>query len=586
MTFAQTAAAVLLLAIPGPATADEPKRPGHVWEGLFQLRPGVKVAIILNVTEGPDGALTATWDSPDQGGQGLRVDSVKVEPDKLAFTSSDFGVKFEGVRKDGGDEAVGNWTQGGVALPLTLTRRPAATLVRKAAGKETLWEGKLPAGLGFTLRLVFHVGKERNGVEFASMDSPDQGAKGIRVDSVTSNETGLSFDLKAIGARYEGKLNAEGTEAVGTWTQGGRKFPLTLMVVDKETEVRRPQTPRPPFPYKDEAVSYANKPGGVTLAGTLTVPQGTGPFPAALLITGSGAQDRDETLFQHKPFLVIADALTRRGVAVLRVDDRGVGGTSGSVDQSTTDDFAGDVLAGIAYLKTRPEIDPGRIGLIGHSEGGLIGPLVASKSGDVAFVVMLAGTGLPGDEILGLQGRLLAKALGSDEKSLDVQGGIQKAMMTLVKTEKDPEVIRSRAREVVRDAVKDLPEAVRDEALAQVKDDARLDASLKRLTTPWFRYFLAYDPRPALAKVRCPVLALVGEKDLQVPPKENLREIERALKEAGNTRATVKELPGLNHLFQTCKTGSTAEYAEIEETFAASALDEVVNWVVGQTAAK
>ena len=233
-----------------------------------------------------------------------------------------------------------------------------------------------------------HVGKTAEGKLTAKMDSPDQGARGLKVDTIALDKTALSFEMKALLGKYEGKLNAEGTEAAGTWTQAGNSFPLTLKKTDKATELRRPQTPRAPFPYKAVEVSYPNKTGGVTLAGTLTEPEGPGPFPALILISGSGPQDRDETLFEHKPFLVLADTLTRRGIAVLRVDDRGVGGSTGSLSSSTSDDFAGDVLAGIAFLKTRGEINPKRVGLMGHSEGGIIAPMVAARSPDVAFIVL------------------------------------------------------------------------------------------------------------------------------------------------------------------------------------------------------
>ncbi|MGA8352420.1 MAG: alpha/beta fold hydrolase, partial [Isosphaeraceae bacterium] len=255
----------------------------------------------------------------------------------------------------------------------------------KIAGPEQAWEGKLGLGAGLSLRLVVHVGKTAEGKLMATLDSLDQGGKGVRVDTITLDKTMLTFEMKAALAKYEGKLNEAGTEAVGTWTQASNSFPLTLKKTDKVTEVRRPQTPKAPFPYKVVEVSYQNKAGGVTLAGTLTEPEGQGPFPALILISGSGAQDRDETLFEHKPFLVLADTLTRRGIAVLRVDGRGVGGSSGSTSSSTSDDFAGDVLAGMAFLRTRSEIDPRRIGLVGHSQGGIIAPMVAARSTDVAF---------------------------------------------------------------------------------------------------------------------------------------------------------------------------------------------------------
>jgi pimeloyl-ACP methyl ester carboxylesterase len=306
------------------------------------------------------------------------------------------------------------------------------------------------------------------------------------------------------------------------------------------------------------------------------MPNGPGRFPALILISGSGPQDRDETIFQHKPFLLLADALTRRGVAVLRVDDRGVGGSTGSTSQSTSEDFAGDVLAGIAFLKSRPEIDSRKIGLAGHSEGGLIAPMVAARSNDVAFIVLLAGTGLPGDQIIILQQRLIGKVMGADEKSLDTQQDIQKQLDEIVKAEPDHDKMVKRLREALKKIWSKLSEQERKEA---GDFEALLESQGKVLESPWYRFFLMFDPRPTLAKVRCPVLALNGEKDLQVPPKENLAEIEKALKRGGNMQVTVKELPGLNHLFQTCKTGAVSEYAAIEETMSPAALKVITDWV-------
>jgi uncharacterized protein len=298
-----------------------------------------------------------------------------------------------------------------------------------------------------------------------------------------------------------------------------------------------------------------------------------------ILISGSGAQDRDETIFQHKPFLILADVLTRRGIAVLRVDDRGVGGSTGSVVKSTSEDFAGDVLAGIAFLKSRADINAKKIGLIGHSEGGLIAPLVAARSSDVAFIVMMAGTGLPGAEISYLQGRLIGKAMGVDDKELVKQEEIQRRLFDIIKTETDHAKVRARVLEVTKKMVSELPE---DERKRAGNIDSLVDSQIKTLESPWTRFFLTFDPRPTLAKVRCPVLALNGDKDLQVPPKENLAEIRKALEQAGNTQVTTKELPGLNHLFQTCKSGTVAEYALIEETIAPAALKVIGDWVVEQ----
>jgi pimeloyl-ACP methyl ester carboxylesterase len=577
---APVVAMVIGLALAGSAgRAQESKGKEQVWEGTLKLRPGVELRLVVRATMRDGGELVATLDSPDEGLKELKLSSVILDESRLAFELKVSAAKFEGKLNAGKTEVAGTWTQGGASFPLTLAKKDKATPEPKIVGKEQIWEGKLPVQAGIQFRLVLQLAKTETGEILGKLDSLDEGFKGLKLSSIVLDESRLAFELKVSSASYEGKLNAGKTEAAGTWSQRGAKFPVTFKKTDKASEVRRPQTPKPPFPYQVETVTYRNQPAAVTLAGTLTAPTGPGPFPAVILISGSGAQDRDETLFQHKPFFVLADALTRRGVAVLRVDDRGVGGSTGSPSNSTSEDFAGDVLAGIAFLKTRPEIDAKKIGLIGHSEGGLIAPMVAARSGDVAFIVMLAGTGLPGDEILFMQGRLIAKVMGADEKGVERQRDIQKRLFEIIKTETDRKKAAARMRETIKKMVSEL---FADESKAARDLDATLDSQVARIDSPWFRFFLTFDPRPTLAKVRCPVLALNGEKDLQVPPKENLGEIEKALKQGGNASVTIKQLPGLNHLFQTCKTGAVSEYAMIEETLAPSALKAISDWVVEQ----
>ena len=577
-------AAILVVAAASASTARgaDPQSSGvkpHVWEGAIKVRPGVEIRVIFNVTPGDGGALKATCDIPDQGAKGLKVDVVTFDKETIVFDLVNMGMKFEGKVNAQGTEAEGAWLQGGGKSPTTLVKKDKATPPPAIVGKEDVWEGKIALGAGIELRLVFHVGKNKAGELMATMDSPDQGAKGLKVDLVTQDKDTLTFEIRSLAAKFSGTLDKTGSTATGTFEQRGMKFPMTLKKTEKVTELLRPQTPKPPFAYMAEDVSYPNKAAGISLSGVLTLPNGPGPFAAAIMISGSGAQDRDETLFQHKPFLVIADALTRRGVAVLRVDDRGVGGSSGNTVKSTSDDFAGDVQAGMAYLKTRREIDPHKIGLIGHSEGGLIAPMVAARSGDVAFIVMLAGTGLPGDEIVKLQSRLIAKTMGAKGERLDKQLVFQARMFEVVKAEKDEKVVESKLKAIFKEATAVLTDAEKKEA----GDLETLgDAQIKRVNNPWFRFFLGFDPRPALAKVHCPVLALNGEKDLQVPPKENLAEIKKAVAKAGNPDVTVMELAGLNHLFQTCKTGAPSEYAQIEESFAPSALAIVCDWVETQ----
>jgi pimeloyl-ACP methyl ester carboxylesterase len=453
---------------------------------------------------------------------------------------------------------------------------------RKAvpAGAE-VWEGKLKAG-AVEIRLVFHLFKQKDGGYAGTMDSPDQGAKGLALDEVSIKDNAVRLVLKSAGVVFEGKQSKDGQEITGDFKQAGQSFPLTLKKVEKATELRRPQNPAKPYPYEEVQVAYENKKEGIKLAGALTLPRSKGPFPAVLLITGSGPQDRDETILGHKPFLVLADYLTRRGIAVLRVDDRGVGGSTGNVREATSGHFADDVLAGIEFLKARQEINPREIGLIGHSEGGIIAPLVASRSPDVAFIVMLAGTGLPGEEVLYLQAAALLRVAGADQKDLERQKAFQQRVFTLVRQEKG-----EAAEQKIRAAMKDAPSEIGGEDKKQPAEAMpMLEGQVQMVLTPWFRHFLDYDPRPALRKTKCPVLALNGEKDLQVDPKINLKAIEEALKEGGNRDITVRELPNLNHLFQTCKTGAVSEYSAIEETLAPLALETIADWILKRTGGK
>lgn len=426
------------------------------------------------------------------------------------------------------------------------------------------------------LRIVFHI-KNENGNLTATMDSPDQGAKGIPVNQVVYKDGKLVLDVKAVRGTYEGKLNSDKTELDGNWKQAGMILPLKLKKVDKVEEAKRPQEPKPPFPYEVKDVSYKNESAGITLAGTLTMPKTGGPFPAVILITGSGPQNRDEEIFNHKPFLVIADYLTRRGIAVLRFDDRGVGKSTGKFKDATTADFATDVLAGVKYLKTLKEINPKEIGLIGHSEGGEIAPMVASKSSDVAFIVLLAGPGLKGSEILLKQGALIQKLSGMSEDEIEKDSTFKSKIFKIVEAGKNEETTKEEIKKAVDNYYDSLSEKTKENIGSKGLYEKQFTNTF---SSPWMKYFLNYNPIPALEKVKCPVLALNGSKDVQVPPKEDLAGIKEALEKGGNKNFEVKEIPGLNHLFQEAKTGAPSEYASIEQTFSPKALKIIGDWIL------
>ncbi len=440
-----------------------------------------------------------------------------------------------------------------------------------------LWMGSLEVS-GKELRIVFNISSKPEKSLTSTMDSPDQRVKGIPVDKVTLENDKISLQVGSIKGLYEGKLKDSQT-IEGQWTQGGKSFPMVLHRADKVPELRRPQEPEKPYPYNEEEVVYDNRNAEFKLAGTLTLPRSGGQFPAVILITGSGQQDRDEAVAGHRPFLVLADNLTRRGIAVLRVDDRGIGGSTGNFSLATSEDFANDVLAGVEYLKSRKDIDPKQIGLIGHSEGGLIVPMAATRSQDVAFVVMMAGPGLTGEEILYLQVDRILKANGVSNETISKNRALMERTFSIVKSEKDDFVAEEKLRKIW------------DEELAKMNDTEKKlmgyssqdNLNLKQYLSPWYRFFLTYDPVPTLTKVRVPVLAIIGEKDLQVPPKENLKGIEDALKAGGNEHYTIKELPGMNHLFQTAQTGSPAEYGTIEETMSPVAMNVIGEWIAQRT---
>lgn len=439
---------------------------------------------------------------------------------------------------------------------------------------EGFWTGTLKVGL-IELRLVFRLEKMDDGWK-GTMESIDQGGGPIPLTLIDIKGDAVRLEIKPIGGLFEGKRSDTG-KMTGRWKQSGNTFSLTLLRTDQPPQLVRPQHPKPPYPYATEDVVVHNKPAKITLAGTLTLPKGAGPFPAVLLWSGSGPQDRDETLLGHKPFLVIADHLTRQGVAVLRMDDRGVGGSTGNVMDMTIADQAQDAQLCIDLLKSRREIDRARIGFIGHSEGGYVAPLLAASSKDVAFIVMLAGPGLSGEEILILQGVVILKSLGLQGDALKKQRELQEMLFNVVKSEPDNDKVQ----QLVRERLKEMQEkAIPLEQIQWLLLHKIIEGQLKTITTPWFRYFLTFDPRPSLSKLKVPVLVIIGEKDLQVPPRENFKALEKVFRDSGHPDFTLKEMPGLNHLFQTAKTGALAEYGRIEETFAPAALDLLTEWIM------
>ncbi len=460
----------------------------------------------------------------------------------------------------------------------TLLAAPAGAGSGATQSEEVRWRGAL-AGIEFIV--TFTPAADGSG-HTATIDIPAQGLSGGQLTDVVYTDTEIAFTLLIAppnGATWRATRAAGATSAEGELEQGANVVPFTMELVPAGEAVgpTRPQTPEPPFPYSEREVAYTNDADGTRLAGTLTVPPGTGPFPAALLITGSGAQNRDEEILGHKPFLVIADHLTRNGIAVLRVDDRGVGGSTGDMALATSEDFAGDVRAGVRFLAMQAEIDAGRIGLIGHSEGGIVAPMVAAETDGIAFIVLLAGTGVPGADLMVMQLAAVQRSIGRPEDNVEQQIEVQRRLLELAGEGADLPALTNVVAELTRIQMSSVPEGQRP---STEELGPAIEAQARQLTAPWWRFFLTYDPRTALRRVRCPVLAINGSLDTQVPPGPNLDAIREALAEAGNDDVTIEELDGLNHLFQNATTGSPAEYAAIEETFAPAALDLITNWVL------
>lgn len=439
---------------------------------------------------------------------------------------------------------------------------------QQAAGS---WHGVLHVQ-GQHIPLVFHleiVEEEWQG----TMDSPAQGAVGIPLSEVVLTDAALIFSIAAAGIRYEGKFE-DPNRITGRFFQGGMQLPLVLERSDdtQKATLNRPQEPLAPFPYLTEEVSFANSEANVQLMGTLTLPDGEGPWPAVVLLAGSGPHDRDQHVFGHKTLLVLADYLTRHGVATLRYDKRGVGESGGDYSTATSLDFADDAQSAWRYLRQHALVDADRVGLLGHSEGGMIAPMVAVKEPEVAFLVLLAAPGIRIDSLMDRQAYLIGKVSGMDEDQLAKARQANREIHHLIREVNDERSLANQLTQLLTEhaEVSQMPE----ENIGPL-----VDKQLQQLVSPWYRFFIQYDPQSALSAVRVPVLAINGDRDLQVTDIENLAGIRKALESAGNTQAATHSLPGLNHLLQNSETGAIAEYAVIEETIAPIVLQLVADWI-------
>lgn len=566
---------VLAQALPAEqAQQDEPaqnaQRAVGDWHGELST-PAGQITVVVRIEADEDGRLTGTLESVDQApGRRISLDGVAVEGGTLRFAIPAASARFEGRLEDGAWR--GTFVQG-IELPLTL--RPGLPEANPIVpGLDGVWRGTITRN-GVDLRLVLHIITTESAGTVVRLDSPDQGAVGIPVAGLRRQGDTVRLRVPAAQATYDARLHAP-DELTGTWTTPTQPEASVTFTRDAEDapapQRARPQHPEPPYPYRAIEVAFDNpKADGVRLAATLTLPEGEGPFPAAVLITGSGPQDRDQTLFGHKPFLVLADHLTRSGVAVLRYDDRGVGGSSGDFASATTADFASDASAAVAYLRTRADVGP--VGLIGHSEGGLVAPMAAATppwEGGPDYLVLLAAPGTDMVRLLVAQNRLLAISQGASAEDVERRAPVLERLMRAVADAPDEQSARR--------AVESLLTA--DALRALEATEAQRPFVAASLARPWMRQLLATDPADHLRPVRVPVLALNGSLDRQVPADANLPAIEAALTRA--PEVFTLELEGLNHLFQPAATGGIGEYQDIETTFDPGALEAIGGWITAR----
>ncbi len=433
------------------------------------------------------------------------------------------------------------------------------------------WNGIIKV-MGNEMNLAFNIAKTDTGFK-STMDSPDQKAFGIPCSFTSFENKKIIIKIEAGKIEYAGTLQNNTID--GIFTQGAFTAPLQLTTnVITSTKKTKPQEPLPPFSYYSEDVFFTNQKDSVTLAGTLTLPAKGQKCPIVILVTGSGPQNRNEEIMGHKPFLLLADQFAKNGIGTLRYDDRGVAKSKGKFATATSFDFANDAEAAVSYLTKRVETDV--IGIAGHSEGGLIAPMVAERNKNVYFVIMLAGPGVRGDKILLEQNYLIAKASGATKTELENSRKINQKIYNIVLQTKDNKLLQEKLKPILTEEVnkiadKDLPENTTKQQL--------IVAQLYQISNPWMQNFISYDPIPTLRKIKCPVLAINGSLDLQVPSQLNLNSIQKNITSNGNKSITIKEYKNLNHLFQTAITGNTDEYATNEETFNQKVIDDIVNWI-------
>jgi hypothetical protein len=560
------ALAVLLLGFTPADIASQEKAIGQ-WYGAIDTPRG-PFTLIFTLISTPAG-LAGDMESVDQApGQKIPLAAIAVTDSTLNFRIPAISATYEAWWDASDSQWRGVFLQG-APMPLSLMRgvpRPPAAV----AGMDGTWQGSLERN-GVTLRLILRVASTGSGGTTVRLDSPDMSAADLVVDGFQRSADSVRFRVPAAGVAFEGSVSPDVQTMTGAWSRPAQ--PSVQVVFNRTMRAdssapHRTQWPLTPRGYTVEEVAFSNPhTADVALRGTVTLPEGPGQFPAVVLISGSGPHDRDGTMYGHKPFAVLADHLTRHGIAVLRYDDRGAGESSGDHASATSADFATDARAAVEYLRSRADIAPTAIGLVGHSEGGMIGPLAAAEDDTVAFLVLLAGPGTPVSEMLLAQRRLIGPLSGLSPEYLATTEPHMRRVFAAASGATDQGDAEARIGAVLTtDVLQELG-----------MNTAQRDAFVAQFSGPWFRYFLGYDPAPVLAQIRVPVLAIGGSLDLQVPSGENLSAIASAL--AGNADVMVEELPGLNHFFQPARTGAASEYDEIAETFSPVAMERITRWI-------
>jgi alpha-beta hydrolase superfamily lysophospholipase len=538
------------------------------WYGVLDLKVQ-KLRLEIRVREN-DGGYSGGMVSLDQASSEFPFERLEMNDNKMVWAIKSLNASFEGDFNESWTEVAGTFKQGPIVADLVLKK---ITDVPQRKLAET-WQGEMVAGPQ-SFEFQFRVFKDADGEETVLLDSFTENIAGLNCVWSREGPT-VRIEIPATAAEFVGEINDAEDEIVGSWIQRGNEIPLTINLVasaaTRKLTLKRPQTPQPPFDYVSEDLEIDNPAGNSVLAGTLTLPPGEGPFPLVILISGSGPQDRDETIFGHKPFFVIADHLTKKGIAVFRFDDRGIGKSKGNFAAATSRDFASDVEAIVADMKSRQRIDPQRIVLAGHSEGGIIAPMVALNN-EVAGIILLAGTGVTGKEISLNQSRNISKLAGIPKPVLDAQERV------LVEMYDRMEAGEKLDAPFVESLVKEINQSLPAETRSSANVQAIAEAARVQLSSPWFGFFAFHDPAPVLARVEVPVLVVIGEKDTQVDADLNVPPIEAALKKAGNRDVVIKRMPGLNHLFQSCQTGSPAEYQIIEQTISPQVLEILTEWI-------